>query len=141
MKYSIGRTYMLRAPQGVDLIKYLTELAQKENIKAGLISIIGSLKNPVIGYYNVEKGVYEEIKLEGFYELAHGSGNISLKEGKPFIHLHVVLGDKNGKAYAGHLLRGEVFVAEIIILEITSEKPIVRKQVGNLWLWDIYPII
>jgi len=131
---------MLRAPPGVDLIDYLTNFAEKENIQTGLINIIGSLKNPVIGYYNVERSMYEEIKLKGFYELAHGSGNISLKENKLFIHLHVVLGDKNGKAHAGHLLRGEVFVAEIIILEITGEKPPVRKQQGNLWLWDIYHI-
>ncbi len=138
MKYNIKRVLMFRVPPRVDLIDYLTKFTQKEEIQAGLISIIGSLKNPVIGYFNVEKGVYEEIRLEGFYELAHGSGNISLKEDKPFIHLHVVLGDKNGKAYAGHLLRGEVYVAEIIILEITGENPPIRKQQGNLWLWGLY---
>ncbi len=141
MKYTIGRTYMIRAPPKTDLIDYLTKFAEKEKIQAGLISIIGSLKNPVIGYFNVEKGVYEEIRLEGFYELAHGTGNISLKENKPFIHLHVVLGDKNGKAYAGHLMRGEVYVAEIIILEITGENPPTRKQQDNLWLWDVYHIM
>ena len=121
MKYGLRRAFMLRALQGVDLLKYLTGFAENEDIRAGLISVIGSLKDPVIGYYNVDEGKYEEIRLEGFYELAHGSGNISLKENKPFIHLHVILGDKNGKAYAGHLLRGEVFVTEIIILEITGK--------------------
>jgi len=141
MKYGLGRVFMLRAPQGVDLLEYLTELAEKEGIRAGLISVIGSLKDPVIGYFNVDEGRYKEIRLEGFYELAHGSGNISLKEDKPFVHLHVVLGDKEGKAHAGHLLRGEVYVAEIIIIEITGEKLPIRKLLDNLWLWDVYQIV
>ncbi len=138
MKFSIGRILLFRVPTDVDLIDYLVKVVEKEKISTGLISIIGSLKDPVIGYYNTEKGVYEETRLQGFYELAHGSGNISLKEGKPFIHLHVVLGGKNGKAYAGHLLKGEVYVAEAVILEAIGGKPLVRKQYGNLWLWDAY---
>lgn len=140
MEFSIGRILMFRTPTGVDLIDYLAKVVEKEKISTGLISIIGSLKDPVIGYYNIEKGVYEETRLQGFYELAHGSGNISLKGGKPFIHLHVVLGDKDGKAYAGHLLKGEVYVAEVIILEAIGGKPLVRKQHGNLWLWDTYTV-
>ncbi len=141
MKYGLGRVFMLRAPRGVDLLEYLSELAEKEDIRAGLVSVIGSLKNPVIGYFNVGESRYEEIKLDGLYELAHGSGNISLKEDRPFVHLHVVLGDKEGKAHAGHLLRGEVYVAEIIILEITGEKLPIRKLLDSLWLWDVYQIV
>ncbi len=69
----------LGAPRGVDLLEYLSGFAEKEGIRAGLISVIGSLRNPVIGYFNVDEGRYEEIKLEDFYELARGGGNINLK--------------------------------------------------------------
>jgi hypothetical protein len=34
---------------------------------------------------------------------------ISIKEDKPFVHAHAVLGDQNGNAEAGHLLEGEGF--------------------------------
>jgi len=121
MKYGLGRAFMFRAPRGVDLLEYLREFAGKENIKAGLLSMVGLVVNPSIGYYNIEKGVYEEIKLEGVYELLHGSGSISLRENKPFVHIHVALADKDGKAYGGHLIKGEVYIAEIIIIEFTEE--------------------
>lgn len=33
MKYGLGRVFMLRAPRGVDLLEYLSELAEKEDIR------------------------------------------------------------------------------------------------------------
>ncbi len=128
MKYGLRRAFMFRAPRGVDLLEYIREFASKENIRAGLISMVGLLVNPSIGYYNIEKGVYEEIKLKGIYELLHGSGSISLRENKPFVHIHVALADKNGKAYGGHLIRGEVYIAEIIIIEFIEENQIKQEN-------------
>jgi predicted DNA-binding protein with PD1-like motif len=63
-------------------------------------------------------------------------GNISLKDGEPFAHIHVSLGGPDGKLYGGHLVEGEVFVAEVFIQELLGE-PLERKPQDNgLSLWD-----
>ncbi len=98
---------------------------------------IGSLRNPVVGYYSEEEKKYRSIKLSGTFELLSLNGNISLKEGKSFAHLHVTLGDEEGRVFGGHLIRGDVFVAEVYIGELIGE-PLERKDMGgnNLWLWE-----
>ena len=51
-------------------------------------------------------------------EIVSMYGNISLKNGKPFVHAHVVLSDKKGNARGGHLLPGSsVFACELTIEE------------------------
>jgi predicted DNA-binding protein with PD1-like motif len=137
MEFEISKVYVFRVPENTDLIDYLSRYVMEKNIKSGFINVIGSLIDPVIGYFNVEKKRYEEIELKGFYELASGIGNISLKEEKPFIHLHVVLGDPEGKAYAGHLLHGKTYVAEVVIIKLRSEYMLQRIKHGSLWLWPI----
>ncbi len=133
--YSVDRIYFVNVPRNHDLLEYLIDFIDKEEIKIGFINVIGSLYDVVLGYYNHESDRYEENRLRGIYELASGIGNISLKEGKPFIHLHVVLGTREGVAYAGHLLSGKVFVAEAVIAKLSGE-PVERKRVSNtLWLW------
>ena len=63
-------------------------------------------------------------------------GNISLKDGEPFAHIHVALGDPEGRVYGGHLISGEVFVAEVFVQELLGE-PLERKpQENGLALWD-----
>lgn len=40
------------------------------------------------------------------------------------------------RVFGGHLIRGEVFVAEVYIEELIG-KPLERKDMGNnLWLWE-----
>jgi predicted DNA-binding protein with PD1-like motif len=99
---------------------------------------IGALKCAKLGFYNQEKHEYLETLLLSPQEIASCVGNISLKEGDPFVHAHAVLADLNGNAKAGHLLEGKVFAAEVHLIELIGEK-IVRKNdaLTGLSLWDI----
>jgi hypothetical protein len=64
-------------------------------------------------------------------------GNISVKDGRPFVHAHAVLADKNGNTKAGHLLEGTVFAAEVYLRELKGAK-LERKydEVTGLSLWE-----
>jgi len=129
---------MFRVPEGVELLRYLNNYAEENGIKMGVVNVIGFLKNVKLGYYDISSGKYIVNELNGYYELASGMGNISLKDGKPFTHLHVVLGDRSARSYAGHLIEGTVQIAEVYIQEIIGEPLLERKHTtGNLWLWPI----
>ncbi len=135
----IGRAFLIRAPEDSELPKFVEDFAQKKRIEAGIINIIGTLKDTKLGYFNSEKGKYEEIEVHGMRELLSAMGNLSLKDNVPFAHIHAVLGDDRGNTMGGHLLYGKVFVAEIFILELKGEK-LERRKEGSLYLWPSTPI-
>jgi len=136
MRFSRGRNLMFRIPEGEEFLTFINKFAEKHNILVGTVTAIGTLRNPKIGYFEEESSRYKVIELSGIYELLSALGNISLKDGKPFAHVHVTLGDRDGKVWGGHLIEGEVFVAEVIIHELLGE-PLERKpQENGLMLWD-----
>lgn len=135
--YLTGRTYIFRLAKGKDLLQQLTEFCQDNQVKCGVISGIGALENATINFYNQAKKKYEKITLTDEQELLALNGNVSIKDNRPFIHAHVILGDKDGGCKGGHLVLGtKVFSAEIFIQELVGE-PKVRKEdkATKLSLW------
>ncbi|ASA77724.1 PPC domain-containing DNA-binding protein [Thermococcus sp. 5-4] len=136
MRFSRGRNFLFRIPEGEELLKFINEFAKKNNVLIGTVSAIGSLKNPKIGYFDEDAGEYKVIELTGTYELVSLAGNISVKDGEPFAHIHVALGDSDGMLYGGHLVEGEVFVAEVFMQELLGELLERKPQENGLALWD-----
>ncbi|ASJ17231.1 DNA-binding protein [Thermococcus chitonophagus] len=135
--FSGGRMYLFRIPEGEEFVSYMHEFLKKEGIETGIVNAIGTLKNPKVGYFLEEDERYKIIELKGTYEIASLLGNVSLKDWKPFLHAHVVLGDSEGNAFGGHLLEGEVLVAEVFVLELKGkrlERNVIEK---GLTLWPI----
>ena len=136
MRFSKGRGFMFRIPEGKEFLNALNEFAKKHNVLIGTVSAIGTLRNPKIGYFEEEKRQYKVIELEGTYELVSALGNISIKDDEPFVHVHVSLGDSEGRLFGGHLIEGEVFVAEVYIQELLGELLVRKPQENGLSLWD-----
>jgi predicted DNA-binding protein with PD1-like motif len=114
-----GRKLMGRFEYGADLLQALEEMVEKEGIKAGTISLIGAVQEAKVGYFNQATKEYKTIDFPENMEILSCTGNISLKDGNPFVHVHILFGDREGKAWGGHLLPGtKVFAAEFVIEEI-----------------------
>ena len=64
-------------------------------------------------------------------------GNVSLKDGKPFIHAHILLADEQGKTIGGHLFSETIIYAGEINLQELTGKPMKRTYDSNtgLMLW------
>ena len=137
-KLDVGRIFLVRAKHDSEIIYSVTELAEKNAIMTATLTAIGALKSAKIGFYDQEKHEYLETSLLNPQEIASCTGNISIKEGKPFVHAHAVLADHNGNTKAGHLLEGKVFAAEVHVLELLGAK-LIRKNdaVTGLSLWDV----
>ncbi|AEC52358.1 hypothetical protein PNA2_1443 [Pyrococcus sp. NA2] len=135
--FSIGRVYMFRVPKGEEIVEYIARICEKEGIRVGTVNGIGTLKNPKIGYFLEEEKRYKVIELEGTYELLSLMGNISLKDGRPFVHVHVTLGDHEGRVFGGHLIEGKVFVAEVVIQELKGDILERKPTEDGLALWPL----
>lgn len=137
-KTTQGRVFLTRFAYGKDLLKSLQAFVEVNNIKAGFFFLIGAVTHAKVGYYNKEKNVYKTIEINAQQmEITNSSGNISLKDGKPFVHAHITLGDSEGKAFGGHLQEGTiVFAAEAYIQELVGrefERVFDPQTKLNLW--------
>ena len=136
VKFDRERTFLVRAEHNSDLIKFITEFAEKNKITVAIFTGLGALKCGKIGFYDQEKHHYQTLSIDFPNEIVSCIGNISLKEGKPFVHAHVVVSDRNGNTKAGHLVEGIVFAAEIHLQEMKGTK-LERKfdETTGLSLW------
>lgn len=133
-----GRVFVARAEYDSDLLVSVTELTEKNGISKATFTVIGALKNARLGFYDQKGQVYLETLLQGPQEIASCTGNVSLKNGTPFVHAHATLADEKGDTKGGHLLGGTVFAAEICLTELVGAE-LVRKTdvVTGLSLWDL----
>jgi len=138
IRLDISRNFVVRAKHDSEIITFLNNVANKHGITTATFTLIGALKWAKLGFYDQDKHEYLETLLSTPQEIATCVGNISTKEGNPFVHAHAVLADRNGNTKGGHLLEGKVFAAEVHLFELVGEK-IVRENdaVTGLYLWDI----
>jgi hypothetical protein len=97
----------------------LKSFAAEAKLTAASFSAIGALQNAELGYFDWEQKRYLPIPVEGQVEVASLTGDIAQSpDGNPAIHIHVVLGKRDGSAVAGHLVRATVRpTLEIILVE------------------------
>ncbi len=144
MKAKVKATEQLmgRVPQGEDLLGYLNQLCLTEGIEAGQVSAIGAVAKAKIGFYDQGKQEYGFLDFNEPMEIVSLLGNVSLKDGKPFVHAHITLGDHEGRLFGGHLAEGApVFACEFILTKFSSDQAFVRglDQGTGLPLWQNLP--
>lgn len=123
---------------GIDLLEALTKLCVENSITNAKIDAIGAVQKGCIGYYDQLKKEYTYIEFDKAMEICCCTGNVSILDGKPMVHAHIVLADRDGRTYGGHLSSGTtVFACEYSIQQFDG-KEIIRKydsQTG-LKLWN-----
>ena len=135
---SVKRVVMRRLVPGGDLLEELNKLVRFEGIDLGALSGIGALKKAAVGIFDLEKREYIINKFDEEMEICALTGNVSLKEGEPFIHAHLSLSDRRGRAFGGHVMPGcEIFVAEVVLWELEGARleRCPREDCGGLALW------
>ena len=137
MQYKqLGNTYMVRIDLGEDIVKSLKALCEKEQILLGRVEAIGAADHAVIGIYDPERKEYYPEEINGFCEIASLNGSITAMDGKPYIHLHATLADRNHVIHGGHVLEmrvGATCEMFVVVLDGEVER---QKDEGlgiNLW--------
>jgi predicted DNA-binding protein with PD1-like motif len=84
-----GRAALIRLERGSDVLRSLDEAAEELGIHAGTVQAIGAVSELVVGYYKQAERRYVTIPFPEHLEIGSALGNVSLKDGKPFVHMHV----------------------------------------------------
>jgi len=116
------RTFAVIMDKGDEVLSTIGAFAKKERISAAQITAIGALSDVVLKYFDWGQKDYRDIPVREQVEVASLIGDVALDpQGKPAIHIHLVVGRRDGTALAGHL--GEAHVRptlEVIIDEQPS---------------------
>ena len=97
--------------RGEKMAEVLNRTVAEKKILGGMISGLGALKDVELGYYDLEKREYiRKTFSDEDYELISLNGNISLKDGQPYCHVHASLGRSDFSVFGGHLFEATVAV-------------------------------
>ncbi len=126
---------ILRFDKGEDFMGTLTGWLEEQGIQsAAILGGIGMLSNMEIGRYDGRE--YTKITEEESCEILSLQGSVSMKEGRPFVHLHVSFADHDFHAIGGHLFSGTVSMTIELVMAPMSPG-LVRKPMGGVfWQMD-----
>ena len=136
-EFKAGRLFVGRLPHGQDLIASIEGFCQEASIQTATFSLIGAVSSFTIGAYDQKQQVYITATEKGPFEIITCTGNVSLMDGKPFVHAHIALGDQEGVLAGGHLFSETIIYAGEICLQELAGKPLERTydETTGLSLW------
>ncbi|HSK40197.1 MAG TPA: PPC domain-containing DNA-binding protein [Arenibaculum sp.] len=103
------RSWAVVFATGDDPMAGLLDFARRQNLSAAHLSAIGAFERATLGFFDMERNEYHRIPVEEQAEVVSLTGNVTLKpDGSANLHVHAVLGRRDGQAVAGHLLEARV---------------------------------
>ena len=102
------RTIALILDRGDEVMSQLLQFAQDHNLIASRLTGIGAFESATLGYFDWERKAYDRIPLHEQVEVLSLVGDIALDGSQPKVHVHVVLGRRDGSTVGGHLLEARV---------------------------------
>jgi predicted DNA-binding protein with PD1-like motif len=128
---------MGQLPMGSDLYESISKICGEEDIKIGKVTALGAVTQAAVAYYDQKKKVYKPITFKKHLEILNCTGNVSLKDGKPFVHMHATFADSKGAVVGGPLTAGTiVFACELTIEELEGkalDRQLDENTGLNLW--------
>ena len=114
---------------GEEAFSAIGEFAKRENISAASISAVGAFRRAKVGWFDFASKKYLPIEIDQQCEVLSVLGDIAVDDkGKPSVHVHAVLGVRDGSTRGGHLL--EAIVNPTLELTIT-ETPVQLRRTSR----------
>jgi predicted DNA-binding protein with PD1-like motif len=121
------QTWAIVLETGDEAMAALADFAAAQDLDAASFSAIGAFERATLAFFDWDRHQYMPIPVEEQTEVASLTGDIALgPDGKPAVHVHAVLGRRDGSALAGHLQKG--FVRPTLEIVLTENPGPLRKQ-------------
>ena len=110
---------MLRLDPGEEIVASLTRLVEQEQVQLGSVTAIGAANDVTIGIFSTQEKQYHARRYQGDYEISALVGNVTRKEGEPYLHLHITIGNPvTGEVHAGHLTSATISATLELFLQV-----------------------
>ncbi len=116
------KTYAVVLDSGDEVMASIKAFANEVGLTAASFKAIGALREGRISFFDWESKAYEPIPVNEQVEVASMTGDVAVgPDGELAVHIHAVLGRRDGSAVAGHFERGIVRpTLEVIVTESPS---------------------
>ncbi|MBR1569378.1 MAG: DNA-binding protein [Bacteroidales bacterium] len=102
------KRYILSLDNHVSVVEALTAFCKEKNIYAGKISGLGAVNSATFRFLDPATLKYVDKTFEEQMEITNLTGNISEKDGKPYLHLHITASRRDYTCIGGHLLDARI---------------------------------
>ncbi len=134
-----GNELFLRVDRGEEVLEKINDVILKENIKVGSITAIGACDEFTVGLYSVSERKYYSKDYIGDFEIVSFLGNISQKDNKPYIHVHIGCSGEDHIVIGGHLNKCRIsgtFECKIEISDINIGRQLDETTGLNIFKFD-----
>ena len=100
--------YQLRFDSGEGLADKLLRWLARHRIGYATLTGLGAVSRATVAYWNAETRQYEHHVLDEQLEVVSLIGNVTIKDGAPFTHIHVTLGGPDLSIRGGHFIDATV---------------------------------
>lgn len=116
------RTYIVILETGDEVGASLTRFAEENKLAGSSLKAIGALSSARVGWFNWETKTYDiAADFQEQLEVLSLIGDVALKDGKPVVHAHLIVGRRDGTAHGGHLLQARVRPTLEVVLTESAE--------------------
>lgn len=132
----VENTYFVRLEVGEEILTSLNTLCETEDIRLAFVQAIGAVEYAVCGLYDVAEQQYHSTRLQGPLEMVSLTGNITRKEGAPYMHLHAAFSNHACQVFGGHLNEAVISATcELIVTCLPGEitRRVCEKTGLNIW--------
>ncbi|OLB60752.1 MAG: hypothetical protein AUI11_12610 [Acidobacteria bacterium 13_2_20CM_2_66_4] len=86
------RTFVIVLATDDEAVKSLTSFAVNQRLAASHFTAIGAFSRAVVAYFDWSAKQYRHISIDEQVEVLSLMGDVTIEDGKPKVHAHVVLG-------------------------------------------------
>lgn len=115
------KTYAIILESGEEAMEQIKSFAKKMNLSASQFTAIGAFSDTTVGFFDFSIKDYKKNRFDQQMEVVSLVGDVSMFKNEYKVHCHIVLADRNGAAFGGHLIKGIVHPTLEIIL---NESPL-----------------
>jgi predicted DNA-binding protein with PD1-like motif len=114
-----ARRLIGRIDRGTDVIDGLIEVCRTHGVRTGELRAVGALENVTLDEYDQRGRVHRAPRrFDAPFEIVHLHGNVSERDGKPFVVAYVALSrqrDNGIELIGGRIVGGRAFAVEFVI--------------------------
>jgi predicted DNA-binding protein with PD1-like motif len=116
------RTFVVVLDAGEEAFGTIAEFAARASLKAASLTAIGAFEKATVGWFDLQKKEYRPVAIDEQCEGLSLLGDIVVgDDGKASLHMHAVLGLRDGSVRGGHFLKGIVRpTLEVTIMETSA---------------------
>lgn len=103
-----GAEFVLVFDLGDELVDQFTTWCNEQQITAARLTGIGGFSTATVAWFDPQALQFREIAVAEQVELVALNGDVADEDGKAAVHVHVVLGMRDGTTRGGHLIAGHV---------------------------------